>query len=192
MFLCEKMEDNEAILIEGAEQFSQYTGYGGIFRFAGPHTDTNPIDERNRRCVSIVAIDALPLGYENEDEYDPESMARELNKAYCGFSFRIASDNLDSKELRSVATGNWGCGMFGGNKELKSLLQWMAASMAGRPLKYYSFRDRGFSDEQAKLVAILREKGITVGQLYEILVATCKDMYQKGVFACVREKVLKN
>ena len=27
-----------------------------------------------------------------------------------------------------IATGNWGCGAFGGDVELKSLLQWIAAS----------------------------------------------------------------
>lgn len=32
-----------------------------------------------------------------------------------------------------VATGNWGCGVFGGNLKLKSMLQWLVASQAGRP-----------------------------------------------------------
>lgn len=189
MLVCERMEDNEAILIQGAEQFSKYSGYGGTFKYAGPHTDTNPIDKLNRRCISIVAIDALPQGYENENEFEEESLARELNKAYCGFSFRIAGDNPDSNEWRPVATGNWGCGMFGGNKELKTLLQWMAASLAGRPVKYHSFRDHTLSEEQAKIVALLMEKGVSVGQLYGILVTSCNDMERKGVFACVRERV---
>lgn len=187
MLVCERMEDNEAILIQGAEQFSKYAGYGGTFTYAGPHIDKNPIDELNRRCVSIVAIDAIPQGYENENEFEEESIARELYKAYCGFSFRIAGDDPDSK--RPVATGNWGCGMFGGNKELKTLVQWMAASLAGRPLKYFTFGDNTLSEEQTKIAALLREKGVTVGRLYDILVASCNDMQQKGVFACVRERV---
>ena len=32
----------------------------------------------------------------------------------------------------AVATGNWGCGVFGGNVQLKSLLQLLAASKVGR------------------------------------------------------------
>lgn len=41
-----------------------------------------------------------------------------------------------------VATGNWGCGVFGGNLALKCLLQWMAASQAGRPfVLYFSFQN---------------------------------------------------
>lgn len=27
-----------------------------------------------------------------------------------------------------IATGNWGCGAFGGDPELKSVIQWLAAS----------------------------------------------------------------
>ncbi|KAL2613759.1 hypothetical protein R1flu_025451 [Riccia fluitans] len=47
---------------------------------------------------------------------------------------------------RGVATGNWGSGAFGGNLQLKSLLQWMAASEAGSSkVLYYSF-----GDERAK------------------------------------------
>lgn len=36
-----------------------------------------------------------------------------------------------------IATGNWGCGVFGGDPQLKSLIQWMAASQAGVPMVYY-------------------------------------------------------
>ena len=189
LLFCEAMEANEAILIQGAEQFSEYSGYGGTFNFTGPHTDTNPIDESNRRCVAIVAIDAIPQGFANQSQFDRHSLARELNKAYCGFSFSIAGDNPSTKELRPVATGNWGCGAFGGNKQLKTLLQWMAASMVGRPIKYFSFRDRLFSKEQMAIVTVLQEKKVTVGQLYEVLVSSSREMAQKGVFKCVAEKV---
>lgn len=41
-----------------------------------------------------------------------------------------------------IATGNWGCGVFGGNLPLKSMLQWLAASQAGRPfVLYFSFQN---------------------------------------------------
>ena len=189
LFLCERMEDNEAILISGAEQFSMYTGYGLTFTFTGPHTDKNPIDDKKRRCVSIVAIDATPQGYENEDEFAEEGFVRELDKAYCGFSFKISGDDVETNKLRPVATGNWGCGAFGGSKELKTMLQWMAASQTGRLVKYYSFKDRSFSEKQAKIVSVLQEKVTTVGQLYNILVSSSQGLSTKGVFACIQEKI---
>ena len=39
--------------------------------------------------------------------------------------------------LRPVATGNWGCGAFKGDPQLKSMLQWVATSAAGRPQMIY-------------------------------------------------------
>jgi hypothetical protein len=42
------------------------------------------------------------------------TLRRELNKAYCGY---MTSDlhPTPSGQNMAVATGNWGCGAFGGN-----------------------------------------------------------------------------
>lgn len=34
----------------------------------------------------------------------------------------------DHEEKVGVATGNWGCGVFGGDPEVKIMLQWLAVS----------------------------------------------------------------
>ena len=34
----------------------------------------------------------------------------------------------DHEEKIGVATGNWGCGVFGGDPEVKIMLQWLAIS----------------------------------------------------------------
>ena len=48
---------------------------------------------------------------------------------------------------KTIATGNWGCGAFGGDFELKFLQQWLAASYAGvEKLYYYTFRRTEMSD----------------------------------------------
>ena len=45
--------------------------------------------------------------------------------------------------LRPIATGNWGCGVFGGDPQLKAMIQWAAVSAAGRPkMMYFPFNDR--------------------------------------------------
>jgi len=69
----------------------------------------------------IVAIDAVPYGArENLIQFEQNNMLRELQKAYAGFQ------PLDATILADpfpIATGNWGCGVFGGDVQLKSLLQ---------------------------------------------------------------------
>ena len=166
MLFCESMDDNEAILIRGAEQFSKYKGYGGRFKYDGAHIDSNPFDPQGRRCVSIVAIDATPQSFGVGSQYRKENILRELNKAFCGFSFSIPGD---VEEKRPVATGNWGCGAFGGDKELKTLIQWMATSRAGRPITYFTFHDKSLHEAQSEAVKALKEKITTVGQMYSLL-----------------------
>ncbi len=42
MLFCAKMDDNEAILITGAERFSKHSGYGFNFTWAGDFKDETP------------------------------------------------------------------------------------------------------------------------------------------------------
>lgn len=53
---------------------------------------------------------------------------------------RKASNGSNATGLLPIITGNWGCGSNGGgDAQLKSMLQWMAASRAGAPsIIYYT------------------------------------------------------
>jgi poly(ADP-ribose) glycohydrolase len=39
-------------------------------------------------------------------------------------------------ESDSIVTGNWGCGAFRGNLQLKFLIQWIGCSMAEKRMIY--------------------------------------------------------
>uniref|UniRef100_A0A9J7YJY4 poly(ADP-ribose) glycohydrolase n=2 Tax=Cyprinus carpio TaxID=7962 RepID=A0A9J7YJY4_CYPCA len=132
----EALNDNECLIVTGAEQFSRYSGYSDSFRWEGDHDDQTPRDEWQRRCTEIVAIDALHYSQFLE-QFRPENMSRELNKAFCGF----VRPGVQPENLSAVATGNWGCGAFGGDKRLKAVLQMMAAAEAERDLMYFTFGD---------------------------------------------------
>ena len=80
--------------------------------------------------------------------------------------------------------------MFGGNKRLKTLIQWVAASKAGRPLHYYTFREPQLSQEQMELTKALLEQKVTVGQLYEVLVSG-KEALEKDTFTYVLDSLSK-
>ena len=67
-----------------------------------------------------------------------EDINRDIHKAYVGFNI-IKLDSEQNIE-KTIATGNWGCGAFGGNHILKFLQQWLAATLAGiQRLDYYTF-----------------------------------------------------
>ena len=50
----------------------------------------------------------------------------------------VANQSQSASGLRSVATGNWGCGSSQcGDPQLKLVVQWLAASVTGVPCLYY-------------------------------------------------------
>uniref|UniRef100_A0A7N5ZU89 poly(ADP-ribose) glycohydrolase n=1 Tax=Anabas testudineus TaxID=64144 RepID=A0A7N5ZU89_ANATE len=160
----EALEYNECLIITGTEQYSKYSGYAESYKWKDSYTDETPRDDWQRRCTEIVAIDALK--YRNFlDQFLPEKMTRELNKAYCGF-FR---NNAHSKHLSAVATGNWGCGAFGGDTRLKALIQLMAAAEAGRDVAYFTFGDAQLMRDVHEMHTFLTERQVTIGQLYTLL-----------------------
>lgn len=167
MLLFEEMEPYEAILITGAERFSAYSGYANKFDYTGPFVDPNSIDDEGKRCVNIVAMDAIIAGHDG-DEFSPKLINRDINKAFVAFSANTSMDK--DKEKTPVASGNWGCGAFGGNKELKTLIQWLAASMADRPLHYHTFNSAQLAKEQEEIAKLLKEKTVTVGELYQCVI----------------------
>ena len=86
----------------------------------------------------IVAMDAIFFGRNGTavQQFSANRMSREVFKAFNGFS---VSSLVLAREYPLIATGNWGCGAFGGEVGLKAMLQWIAASLAGRSIVYFSF-----------------------------------------------------
>ncbi|XP_069466900.1 poly(ADP-ribose) glycohydrolase isoform X2 [Ambystoma mexicanum] len=160
----EVMDENECLIITGTEQYSDYNGYAETYKWAGNHKDETPRDEWQRRTTEIVAIDALPFRNHIE-QFCPEKMERELNKAYCGF----ARPGVSSQNLSAVATGNWGCGAFGGDCRLKALLQILAAAEAERDVVYFTFGDHHLMWDIYNMHSALVAKEKTVGDVYKLL-----------------------
>ncbi|KAF9331730.1 hypothetical protein BG006_005422 [Podila minutissima] len=144
------MEANEAILIKGIEQYSDYIGYSKTFEWFSDHRDTTPRDKLGRRQREICAIDAKPFKSKVSriGQFDKPLVLREINKALAGFRpspinasewglaphLESGSESADTVSTvpRAIATGNWGCGAFGGHLQLKFVLQWIAASVSSK------------------------------------------------------------
>ena len=84
------------------------------------------------------------------EEETLQSFAENLSSLTVRGAVEIAKANLRASaggsRVRPVATGNWGCGVFRGDPELKAVIQWAAASAAGCPvLVYHTFGDKRIS-----------------------------------------------
>lgn len=160
----EVLDHNECLIITGTEQYSEYTGYAETYRWARSHEDGNERDDWQRRSTEIVAIDALHFR-RYLDQFAPEKIRRELNKAYCGF----LRPGVSSENLSAVATGNWGCGAFGGDARLKALIQILAAAVAERDVVYFTFGDAELMRDIYSMHTFLTERKLTVGEVYKLL-----------------------
>lgn len=88
-----------------------------------------------------------------------------------------------------MATGNWGCGAFGGDPHLKALIQWIAASVCGREIKYFTFGDTrvaGLGD----VVTSLQAMDVRLGRLVAVLLSLEDEIRQGKRWECVFDHVL--
>lgn len=163
LLFAESLLDHEALMIIGTEKYNKYDGYSDTFVFAGNVRDTTQIDHSNVRKSMILAIDATDFSKVSNSkiQFKIERLLREINKAYIGFKG-------GSKEEGNykIATGRWGCGVFLGDSQLKFILQWIAASVAGRDMIFYRFEDQNLNDIE-KIVK--KFKNATVGEVFDNL-----------------------
>jgi hypothetical protein len=144
-------------------------------------------------CIYDVAL-CCRYGISSDAQYKERYMLREINKAYAGFkSFgrqqqqpaaeqhEHCYDRNDSREVtksliqsarptypQSIATGNWGCGAFGGDAQLKCLLQWLVASYVGcEELHYCTFAQEDL--DTLETLAAKLQRSCSVADLAEIL-----------------------
>lgn len=164
MLFCESMNSMEAIVMTGCEQFSRYTGYAQTFQWHGNFVDETPRDVFRRRMTYVVAIDALSF-HKPHLQFEDFALTRELNKAFAGFFH----DPRDGTLPIPVVSGNWGCGVFKGFKQLKALLQLMACCVNRRNLFYCTFHDSGLEIEILEMFDFLSDHNISVGELRNTL-----------------------
>jgi len=93
--------------------------------------------------ISNILAMAAPAG--GHGEYSREEMLSVLTTAYTGFrAARAESHRLTQGGARTVIhTGFWGCGAFGGNRRLMTILQSLAGDLAAVEIVFWAFDDAG-------------------------------------------------
>jgi uridine kinase len=139
----EHLEEYEAAFILGAEQFTTTLPgtYDKTLKFGAPFAHREPLKE------SIVAVvDAQEFRAESTDgaykphrQYAHRAILRELVKLLASFELTALRQEASITEKLSICTGNWGCGVFGGDIELKFLLQLCVCRLLDLPMRYFPF-----------------------------------------------------
>lgn len=95
--------------------------------------------------VSNILAIAAPSG--GDGRYHPRELARVVRTAYSGYrAAQAESTRLFGRDARTtIHTGFWGCGAFGGNRRLMTMLQSLAADLAEVDMVFHAFGDDGVS-----------------------------------------------
>jgi len=169
VFLCDVLGPNETVLIRNTIQFSSYTGYSNSFKCTGLSRGLVSLVSGESSDIpwdDVLCIDATPYGAIYRDkQFVLSEILVELEKCRCGLSYSCH---------KPFATGNWGCGVFGGDPQLKAIIQWIAASVCGKSIVYFPFDD-GRTSIITELVDLVIANNIHVGKLFELLVKCIAD-----------------
>jgi len=184
LLFCSVMTNNEAIVISGAEQFSAFTGYSTTFTWAGDFRNCTPKNTK-LDCIDnhIIAIDAL-LTLEGETDF-AKIISRDMAKVYIGLC--NPEQFVPEEKEHWFVSGNWGCGAFGGDPELKSCQQIIGASEAGVNIIYCTFGKQSFEIKFKKFLEFLEMNSVTCGELATVLMGGFGG--SKSVFEFVQKKI---
>jgi poly(ADP-ribose) glycohydrolase len=169
---CNSMSNKETILIKNAKKVIQHSGYGP-FNVKYEYEIENWWKLSNRKERTIIAMDASEFDHIDSlknsliEQLKDNSLIRELNKAYCGFSW---SQNF--KNIKDIGIGFWGCGTFGGDKDVKFVIQWIAASQINnneKNMKLIIYAFNNIDYEQRIIKFIEKYKNFLIKDLWKLL-----------------------
>lgn len=187
LLLAHEVKDNEVILVQGLRRVNEVHGLGNTLAWVGATQDPPPKEGQKRQPTMLLG--AKPHKFSKpppraqgtmgkapvlNEQLNYESMAADMDKLRCGFMDENADDYHD------VAAGTWGCEVVDrGNPEVKALVLWMACSVAYKKLIYCAEKEVTATKFQ-KIVEMMLEKGIEVGQLCRCLMQLGKQQIQEG------------
>ena len=133
--LNEGMQDNEAIQIGGSLRHAATQGYNRSLKFSGRVQPTHP-------APTITAMDAHDYIHREPKLNTQQAFIEQLKSTHINRDIGKATAAFTNTEYLKVATGNWGCGAFGGDPVIKLIIQLIAATLAGKQeIRYHSFGD---------------------------------------------------
>ena len=164
MLIVAMLEDRDSFLIENAEQFSSYSGYGRSWEYGGNFkTPAEPL--RN----IIVGIDASVNRFGLDAQFKEPQFSRDVYKCISGL-FENAGEPF--------GTGGWGTGAFGCDPHLKAFQQLIACSSVGSPVFYCTFGKESLARTIEAFCEAFKDQ--TVGEMLAMYRKVIKDFVPKG------------
>ena len=192
------LEDDQVLVVTGPEAMVVIGGNGRDARCAEILDPKKTMDlaehHRHWKQRTMLFMDALELDLLDREkglpDLQPGNVDRELRKAYTAIQSYKRSNRA---AYSTIYTGYWGCGTFGGNVGVKSLIQWCAASFAGCDLRFICSGERGvFGNELKQFVNEVKGK-CSASEIIDIFRRLRPEDAKPGesVLTIVRSKIHK-
>ncbi|KAJ7257106.1 hypothetical protein C8J57DRAFT_1343724 [Mycena rebaudengoi] len=130
------LKDNEVMVLRGCEAVVELVGYGRTAELSAiiPVGKKHSCSTRTMLFMDALELDGYDMSASTADLL-PGNVDRELTKAYTAFASYPG------------CAPHWGCRAFGGNREIKSIIQWSAARMAGVHLNFVCDKSDSFASD---------------------------------------------
>ena len=179
MFICQRVYENEIIIISNAYKLMENTGYLNTFKFKclkeNIFSDNDFYKNDNE---NILCLDATFM-----EHYSFNSVLQDFSKFY------MACDYCSKKnENPGISTGSWGCGAFYCDKAHKFLQQLVCGKACGVKLSYSTFGDQKYKNKLEKLFKAVLEYTPKVCDLYKLII-DFKGKYDKEFHKYLKEKL---
>lgn len=171
MLFVEKLAPSEAVTLIGCQQYNVVRSVKNVLQYHGPAKPLTEMCSELKTRLASFQIFINPQDVNYVDQYKPDIMQKELVKAYCGFN--IPESILAHNNIKSINTGNWGVGSYGGNLELRFALQWIASTVASkkgvkRKIIYYT-EGNDDADQLPMLIKMNSKRKMSVYQGWHML-----------------------
>ena len=161
MCICQRVYENEIIIISKAYKLMDNTGYLNSFKFKclkeNIFSDNNFQKNDNE---NILCLDAT-----FKDHYEFKSVLQDFSKFYSACEYCKKKN-----ENAGISTGSWGCGAFWCDKAHKFLQQIVCAKSNGIKLAYSTFGDKNYKNKLEKLLNAVIKYTPKVCDLYKLII----------------------
>lgn len=79
-------------------------------------------------CLLDYWFSAFRQSHDNASTSDETTEEKSVNQVIRNYEEKGCESLGHEDNNIGIVTGNWGCGAFGGDPELKTIIQWLAAS----------------------------------------------------------------
>jgi poly(ADP-ribose) glycohydrolase len=159
VLFCTALTDSEAVIIRGVRKVAEFSGYGldiHIDHFIPPTS----YDWARREIIAIDAMDFGEALNPLREQLKDINLSREIQKTQAGFG------NITNT---LIMTGFWGCGAFSGNPELKTLIQWISASVRGKRLIFCCFGNLAFFERFKRFSDFIQSQKVSIDKMRRFL-----------------------